>query len=335
MSKIDSLKKSLGKADITTGLSNPDNWLSTGIYSLNFTMTGDFSKGIPNRRSVLIWGESGTGKSFILGNAAYQAQQQGYDIIMIDTETSLHEEYLNKIGVKTGEDDGFIAIQLSTIDDATKTMSNILKTYDKDDKICVIMDSISMLETESEADNFDKGIQKGSMGQQAKQLKKLIKSINAKVGERDMFFIMSGHSYLNQNVLNGEGIWILSGGKGLQYIPSISVLLTKSKLKDESKDIVGINIKTEVTKTRFTKLGGKTVIPLNYEKGYEPHAGLLDMAVDAGIVNKKGGWYSYINSDGEDVKFQQSKFGEHYLNLFDFDTEADIVETLEGLEEEE
>lgn len=331
MGKLDSLKKSLDKANITTGLTEPDEWLSTGIHALNFTMTGDFIKAIPNRRSTLLWGESGTGKSFLLSNAALQAQAKGYEIVMIDTETSLHEEYLERVGVNTKEN--FMAIQATTIEETTKVMSEIFKNYDYTDKVCVIVDSISMLETETDSANFDKGVAKGDQGQQAKRLKKMVKSINAKIGKYDMFFIMSGHAYLNQDILNGEGKWILSGGKGLQFIPSVSVLLTKKKLKEDS-DIVGIRINTEVTKTRFTQLGGKTEIPLNYKTGFEPHAGLLELAEAADLVKKNGAWYSY-ELNGDVVKFQSKNFGDHYRNLFDFDESSEIVENLSELEEEQ
>jgi recombination protein RecA len=334
MSKSSDLKKLLNKSDILTGFIDPDNWLTTGIHSLNFSMTGDFTKGIPNRRSVLFYGPSGVGKSFILSNIAKDAQEQGYTVIFIDTETSVHTKFMEKVGVNTTDEDKFMLINAMTIPDAVTTMSSIFKTYNKEDKICVLLDSLSMLETEAESTNFDKGVQKGSMGQQSKQLKSLVKSVNSKIGSRDMFFIASGHAYENQNLLNGDGLWKFSGGSSVVFVPSISVLMTKTNLKDDD-GIVGIKIKTEVKKTRFTKLGGKCEIELDYEKGYAPHAGLLELAVEAGLVDKKGGWYSYTNEENEIIKFQQSKFGDHYLNLFDFNAHSDIVETLEGLDEAE
>lgn len=333
MVNIAGLRKVLDKAGIVTEIREPDEWLSTGIYLLNGTMTNTFTKAIPNRRSVLFWGESGTGKSFILAMAAAQAQAKGYTVIYIDTETALDYAFLEKCGVNTNK--LFMPVQVFSVAEATKTMSMIFKETKTTDKLCVIIDSLSNLETDSDAVNFNKGIAKGDQGQLAKQLKKFVKSVNTKVGARDMFLIMSGHGYLNQDQLNGEGKWIFSGGKGVQFLPSIGVLLTKLKLKDDvTKEVLGIKLRTEITKSRFAKLGGKCEIELDYEKGFESYAGMLDAGVTAGIITKSGGWYSYGDKEtGEIKKFQRGKFGDHFNNIFTIDDSAKIPEEIFNVEE--
>ena len=325
MANLLTLEKSLNKSGITTGIIEPDHWLSTGIHLLNHTMTGTFSQAIPNRRSVLFWGESGTGKSFILSLIALAAQKDGYQVIYIDTETAIHEEYLEKIGVDIKDPQKFLATSISTVSQATKTMSDIYKTISPDDKICVILDSLSNLETDTDSDNFDKGIAKGDQGQLAKQLKKFMKSVNAKLGQYDMHFITSGHAYLNQDIKNGEGKWLFTGGKGVQFIPSIGVLLTKLKLKEDT-DIVGIKLKTEITKSRFSKLGGKTEIELDYEKGFEAWAGMLDIAIEMGMVTQAGAWYTWTKTDGSIQKFQRKNFGKYFYEMFDISDVGRLIE---------
>ena len=334
------LQKSLNKAKINTGIVNPDHWLSTGIYLLNATMTGSFLRAIPNRRSVLFWGESGTGKSFLASLIAKEAQDSGYHVIYIDTEFSIHDDYLRRIGVDIDDESKFTAITISTVQEATKVMASIYSSFSPEDKVCVIMDSLSNLETENDSKNFDKGELKGDQGQLAKQLKKFMKSVNAKIGHRDMYFVTTGHAYQNQDVLNGEGKWLFSGGKGVQFIPSISVLLTKLKLKDET-EIVGVKIRTEITKSRFTKLGGKSEIELDYEKGFEPYSGMLELGVKGGLIKRNGAWYSYTNTNGEEVKFQKKDFGNHFDQIFDlkkYDIEPEEkyeVEELDGDSQED
>ena len=63
-----------------------------------------------------------------------------------------------------------------------------------------------------------------------------------------------------------------------------------------------------------------------YDRGIDPLDGLLDLAEEADIVKRSGGWYSY-EMNGETQKFQKSSFKDHYMNLFDFDTETEIIET--------
>ena len=182
-----------------------------------------------------------------------------------------------------------------------------------------------MLETEKEVEDFDKGVTKGDMGQFAKRAKLFMKNINNKIGDRDNFFIITNHAYQNQDVTNGEGVCIPSGGKGIIFIPSISVYLSKLKLK-EGKDIVGVRITAETSKSRFTQLGRKVQLEVPYDRGIDPLDGLLDLAEEADIVKRSGGWYSY-EMNGETQKFQKSSFKDHYMNLFDFDTETEIIET--------
>lgn len=332
VSKIQKMEKNLEKAKISMGISEPDVWLSTGNYALNFNLTGDFSRGIPNRRSTMLWGLSGTGKSFLAASIAKEAQDKGYYVVYIDTEDSVHTEYFEKIGLDMSREK-FMTVRISTIGEAIKTMSEFFDTFDEDDKVCYILDSLTMLETEKESEDFDKGIIKGDMGQFAKQAKKFMKNVNNKIGDRDNFFIMTNHAYDNQDVTNGEGVSIPSGGKGIIFVPSISIFLKKLKLK-EGTDIIGVRITAETTKSRFTQLGRKIQLEVPYDRGIDPLDGLIDLAEQAGLVSKAGAWYSY-ELDGEVKKFQKKNFADHYLNLFDFDTPTEIEESEDYQSEEE
>lgn len=314
LKNLDQLKKELAKQEIYTTFSTPTEWLSTGIYALNFTMSGTFQHGIPNKRSTFFWGPSGAGKTFLLANAAKHAQDKGYHILYLDSENAIDREYMTKIGLDLSEDK-FTPINVTSIEDVTKTMAAIFSNCDPTDKLFVGLDSISMLLSEKEEGDFTSGDMKGDQGQQAKKLKLLMKNINSKIGNFDMFFVGVAHAYQNQNVLNGEGNWILSGGKGIEFIPSISVLLTKLKLK-EGSDIVGVKIRTEVTKTRFTKLGGKTEIEVPYDTGFDPYSGLLEMAVAAKVVTQAGAWYK-ATINGNEEKFRAADFSKYADMIFD------------------
>lgn len=94
--KIQALRKSLEKNHISTTISEPDVWLSSGNMALNFIMTGDFTRGIPNRRTIMYWGLPGTGKSFLAALAAKEAQDKGYFVVYFDTEDAIHTEYMEK-----------------------------------------------------------------------------------------------------------------------------------------------------------------------------------------------------------------------------------------------
>jgi RecA/RadA recombinase len=320
------LRAKLTKSNISIGISEPDNWLSTGNYGLNFNITGDFKRGIPNRRSVMFWGLQGSGKTFLACLAAKEAQDKGYTIVYIDTEDSIHTDYMKKIGIDMSCDDKFMAIRLSTIEEATTVMSDFFQFFNPEDKVCYVIDSLTGMETEAELENFNKGKTTTDMGLFAKRLKQFVKNINNKIGDRDNFLIMTNHAYLNQDIRNGKGVAIPSGGEGFIFLPSISVYLSKLKLKEET-DVVGVKITAETTKSRFTQLGRKIRLEVPYDRGIDPIDGLLDMAIEAGLVdNSTKGWYKIIDGNGDEIKFRGKDFGKYYNQVLDIEAETDIVE---------
>lgn len=330
------LKKALDKKAIVTGFTDPDDWLSIGNMALNYQLCNRFDVGLPNRRTVLLWGESGTGKSFLTGNYILNAQKQGRQIIYFDTEDAVHTEYLNKIGVET-EGENFFRITVNTIEQATVAIAELNQMLVAEGKYAVAFDSLSALLSEKEVGEFEKGIQKGDQGQKAKKLKLMVTNINQLVSRYDMFWLFTAHAYLNQDMLNGEGKWILTGGKGLQFLPSISILLTKKKLKgEEAGTFDGVIINTETTKNRFGKPYQKTSLTVPYNKGLDPLDGVLDLFEEVELVSKGGAWYTGTDrKTGEEFKFQRKNFPEVVDRIFDFNEHNSEVGVPEETPEEQ
>lgn len=338
---ISKLRKSLQKKNIPTELSKPDVFLSTGNYALNFIMMGQFGRGLPNKRSITLAGEPGTGKSFLAANFAKIAQDAGYLVVYMETENAADEGYLLKIGMDLSEDK-FLPIRVRTVEQATEAFMEIVNNTSPEDKIFLIVDSLSMMSTDSVVEKLEKsGTQGSDMGLMAKKTKQFIKDVNYYVGNRDMFAVFTSHVYENQDILNGKGRYIINGGTAPLYIPSMVLLLTKKKLKEGVKEdmINGVIIKVEAMKTRFTKLGGTVELKVPYDRGIDPLDGLLEkLALDPSIgLEKNGGWYSYVDkSTGEVVKFQAGNFHKHVDNLISLNGEQEVVETfVAGMEEDD
>ena len=83
------LVKSLNSdADIieTAVWANSDDYIGTGSYILNAAVSGSLFGGLPNRRSMMLAGESGAGKSYLAASMAREAQKKGYTVIVLDSE---------------------------------------------------------------------------------------------------------------------------------------------------------------------------------------------------------------------------------------------------------
>jgi RecA/RadA recombinase len=85
-----SLTKSI--KGMSAGFNDPQDWISTGNYALNYLLSGDFRKGVPLGKVSVFAGESGAGKSYIVsGNIVKSAQEQGIFVVLIDSENALDE----------------------------------------------------------------------------------------------------------------------------------------------------------------------------------------------------------------------------------------------------
>ena len=240
-----SLRKDLTKKDYVLGISNPDTVITSGNYALNFLLTGKFKQGFPNRRPIILYGLQGSGKSYLACLAAKHAQDKGYFVVYLDTERALHSEYVEKVGIDQDEDK-FLVVNVTTLEETAAFMSHMFKTYPPEEKIFYIADSLSMLDTEGNQEAFEKaGEMKNDMGLFAKKLKQFMKNMNKHIGARDNFFIGTAHAYMNQDVRNGKGSLIVSGGEGFLFVPSIVVQISKLKLKAGTV-VAGINVKMDI-----------------------------------------------------------------------------------------
>ena len=98
---ISKFRKSITKSidGLGIGFNDPTDWVSTGNYTLNYLISGDFFKGIPLGKVTVFAGESGSGKSCICSaNIIRNAQEQGIYVILIDSENALDESWLAEIG---------------------------------------------------------------------------------------------------------------------------------------------------------------------------------------------------------------------------------------------
>jgi len=323
MGRLTSLRKSLNKKNYVTEMSDPTCWVGWGNMSMNYYCTGSFTRGIPNKRVVMLYGPSGTGKSLFTAKTMRECQDAGYMVICIDTEGAMDREYLTKVGVDLDEDK-YLPIRAISIEEIADITSEIFREFGKDEKIALFIDSLGMVDTDDRNEAFDKkGEMKNDMGLLAKKIKHLTKNLCRKATERDMFCVVVQHAYQNQNVMNGEGTHVPSGGEAQVFIPSISILLRRLKLK-EGTESVGVKIKGEIKKTRFSKLGSTFELEVPYSTGVDLYDGVLDILEKLGAVSRSGAWYSY-EKDGEVVKFQKKNSQEHVDYLVKL-VEPDIIE---------
>ena len=329
---ISRLRKNLTKSvpGMSVGFRDPDTWISTGNYTLNKLISGDWHKGVPLGKVTVFAGESGSGKSFLAsGNLVKNAQAQGIFVILIDTENALDKTWLNALDVDTSEDK-LLKLNVAMIDDVAKIIYDFIKEYKADyadkpeeerPKVLFVIDSLGMLLTPTDIDQFSKGDLKGDMGRKPKALKALVTNCVNMFGDYNIGLVATNHVYASQNMFDPDPV--VSGGSGFIFASSILVAINKLKLKTDENgvkttDVHGIRAVCKVMKTRYAKPFEKVELEIPYSTGLDPYSGMFDFFQKAGLLKKSGNRWEYISeSTGEVIKLYEKEWDRNTNSCLD------------------
>ena len=306
---VSKFRKSITKSvpGLSVGFNDPDTWISTGNYTLNKLISGDFNKGVPLGKVTVLAGESGAGKSYIAsGNIVKHAQDQGIFVVLIDSENALDEKWLHALDVDTSEEK-LLKLNMSMIDDVAKTVSDFMKDYkaeyaDKDaeerPKVLFVVDSLGMLLTPTDVDQFTKGDMKGDMGRKPKALTALVRNTVNMFGEYNVGMLCTNHTYASQDMFDPDDK--ISGGQGFIYASSIVIAMRKLKLKvdadgNKTSQVHGIRAACKVMKTRYAKPFESVQVEIPYETGMSPYSGLTEFFEAKGALKKSGTRLEYVS----------------------------------------
>ena len=343
---VSKFRKDLTKSiqGMSSGFNDPTDWVSTGSYALNYLISGDFNRSVPLGKVTVFAGESGAGKSyFAAGNIVKHAQEQGIYVVLIDSENALDQAWLEALGVDCDESK-LLKLSMSMIDDVAKTISTFMTDYkamDEEDrpKVLFVIDSLGMLLTPTDVDQFNKGDMKGDMGRKPKALTSLVRNTVNMIGSHNVGLVCTNHTYASQDMFDPDDK--ISGGQGFIYASSIVVAMKKLKLKEDEdgnkiSQVMGIRAGCKVMKTRYAKPFEGVQVKIPYETGMNPYSGLLELFEAKDIIKKQGNRLAYTTLEGEEILDYRKKWVGENLDKVMSDyliNEASMVNTSEVEEE--
>jgi RecA/RadA recombinase len=309
-------RKTLTKSidGLGVGFNDPTDWISTGNYALNYLISGDFNKGVPLGKVTVFAGESGAGKSYICsGNLVRHAQEQGIYVILIDSENALDEDWLKALGVDTSEEK-LLKLNMAMIDDVAKTINEFMKEYktmEDRPKVLFVIDSLGMLLTPTDVNQFEAGDLKGDMGRKPKALTALVRNCVNMFGSANVGLVATNHTYASQDMFDPDDK--ISGGQGFIYASSIVVAMKKLKLKEDEdgnkiSEVKGIRAACKIMKTRYAKPFESVQVKIPYSTGMSPYSGLVDLCEGKGMLKKDGNRLSFTTNDGEIIKYYRKEW---------------------------
>lgn len=283
---------------VEDGLEGSDvkSFVNTGCYILNGLVSGDIFKGFPDNKIIALAGEQATGKTYITMGMISKFLEENKEAVVLyfDSEQAVTSDMFKSRGI----DPKRIAVfPVSTVEEFRKQVIGIVDKYlelpvEKRKKTMIVLDSLGMLSTSKEMNDTAEGKEVRDMTR-AQIIKSTFRVLTMKLGVAHIPMIFTNHTYdvVGAYVPTKE----MGGGAGLKYAASIIVYLSKKKDKNAEGEVVGNIIHCKLYKGRFTKENKMVDVRLNYETGLDPYYGLVDLAVEHGILKKSAGRVEFAN----------------------------------------
>ena len=277
---------------VDDGLEGSDvkSYVDTGCFILNGLVSGDIFKGFPDNKIIALAGEQATGKTYItLGMTSKFLNDNPEAVVLyFDSEQAVTSDMFRSRGI----DPKRVAVfPVSTVEEFRRQAITIVDKYlempvEKRKKTMMVLDSLGMLSTSKEMNDTAEGKEVRDMTR-AQVIKSTFRVLTVKLGVAHIPMIFTNHTYdvVGAYVPTKE----MGGGAGLKYAASIIVYLSKKKDKNSEGEVVGNIIHCRLNKGRFTKENKMVDVRLNYETGLDPYYGLIDLAVEHGILSKTAG----------------------------------------------
>ena len=246
--------------------------------------------GLPKGRVIEIYGPESSGKTTLTLQTIAECQKAGGTCAFIDAEHALDPVYAQKLGVNLDE---LYLSQPDTGEQALEIADMLVRSNAVD---MVVVDSVAALtpraEIEGEMGDQLPGLQARLMSQALRKLTGNIKRSNCMV-----FFI----NQLRQKIgimMPGQSNEVTTGGNALKFYASVRLDIRRIGSNKKGEEIIGNQTRIKVVKNKLAPPFKQVITEILYGEGISREGELIDMGVDAKLVEKAGAWYSY---DGERI----------------------------------
>ncbi|MBD7988456.1 recombinase RecA [Luteimonas sp. Sa2BVA3] len=241
--------------------------------------------GLPKGRVVEIYGPESSGKTTLTLQAIAECQKQGGTAAFIDAEHALDPTYAQKLGVNV---DDLLVSQPDTGEQALEIADMLVRSNAVD---MVVVDSVAALtpkaEIEGEMGDQLPGLQARLMSQALRKLTGNIKRSNCLV----IFINQLRHKI--GIMMPGQSPETTTGGNALKFYASVRLDIRRIGAIKKGDEIIGNQTRIKVVKNKMAPPFKQIITEILYGEGISRQGELIDMGVDAGLVEKAGAWYSY------------------------------------------
>ena len=267
----------------------------TDVPAINIALSGSLDGGLQSGLTVV----AGPSKHFkssicLVMAAAYQKKYADGVILFYDSEFGSPQSYFEAFGVDTNR---VIHTPITDIEQLKFDIMAQLQELKKGDHVMILIDSIGNLASKKEVEDAlnEKAVADMS---RAKQLKSLFRMVTPHLTMKELPMVCINHTYQTLETYSKAQI---SGGTGVLYSANDAWIISRSQEK-EGTELTGYTFTINIEKSRRVKEKSKIPLTVMFDGGITRYSGLLDLALEAGVVIKPSmGWYQKVDPETGEV----------------------------------
>lgn len=286
---IAQIEKQYGKGSVMKLGDNSANMnvetVPTGSLSLDIALG---LGGLPKGRIIEVYGPESSGKTTVALHCVAEVQKRGGIAGFIDAEHALDPVYARNIGVDI---DNLYISQPDCGEQALEITETMVRSGAVD---IVVVDSVAALVPKAEIDG-DMG--DSHVGLQARLMSQALRKLTAVISKSNCIVIFINQLREKVGVMFGNPE-TTTGGRALKFYSSVRLDVRRTESLKQAGEIVGNHVRVKVVKNKIAPPFREAEFDIMFGQGISREGDVLDLAVNAGIVNKSGAWYAY---EGEKI----------------------------------